>query len=214
MSKKVDHWEATRHTLLARLKDQSDAQSWQEFFDIYARLIFAVALQSGLARVEAEEVVQETVLSVSKKINQFKADRSAGSFKAWLSRLIQWRIKDQVRKRRPEEIARIHRSSAHPGEADGTATEESLEDPAAGNFEAIWEQEWHQQLRNSALDRLKSSVANPAHYQMFQMYVIQERPVAEVAEAFGVTEGQVYLVKHRLVKMLEQHLSQLQTEFQ
>ena len=48
----------TRWSLLSRLKDAADAESWQEFFDIYWRLIYRAATKSGLTDAEAQEVVQ------------------------------------------------------------------------------------------------------------------------------------------------------------
>ena len=86
----------TRWSLIGRLKDMDDQQSWQEFFDAYWKLIYSVALKAGLSDAEAQEVVQETVISVAKKMPEFKADPAAGSFKSWLLTLTRWRIVDQA----------------------------------------------------------------------------------------------------------------------
>ena len=56
---------ATRASLLVRLKDREDQASWQEFFDTYWRLIYSVATKAGLNDAEAQDVVQETVISVA-----------------------------------------------------------------------------------------------------------------------------------------------------
>src|SRR3989454_10415663 len=71
----------TRWSLIGRLKDMDDQQSWQEFFDAYWKLIYSVALKAGLSDAEAQEVVQETGISVAKKMPEFKADPAAGAFK-------------------------------------------------------------------------------------------------------------------------------------
>jgi RNA polymerase sigma-70 factor (ECF subfamily) len=90
---------ATRHSLLARLKDWGDQASWQDFFDTYWQLIYNVAIKAGLTDAEAQEVVQETVIAVARKIPEFKTDPAHGSFSAWLMHLTRWRIADQFRKR-------------------------------------------------------------------------------------------------------------------
>jgi RNA polymerase sigma-70 factor (ECF subfamily) len=54
--------------LLVRLKDWGDQKSWQDFFDTYWRLIHSVAIKAGLSEAEAQDVVQETVLTVAKKL--------------------------------------------------------------------------------------------------------------------------------------------------
>jgi len=62
-----------------------------------------VALRSGLNETEAQEVVQETVISVSKHMPEFHYDRAKGSFKGWLLQMTKWRITDHLRKRRRED---------------------------------------------------------------------------------------------------------------
>ena len=47
----------TRYSLLSRLQDWDDQQSWREFFDNYWRLIYSFALKSGLSETEAQDVV-------------------------------------------------------------------------------------------------------------------------------------------------------------
>ena len=53
-----------------RLRD--DDASWQEFFDIYWRLIHRFALKAGLTEDEAIDVVQDTVITVSRNMPGFR----------------------------------------------------------------------------------------------------------------------------------------------
>lgn len=122
----------TRWSLIQRLKNLDDQESWREFFESYWRLIYSLASKSGLTHAEAEEVVQETVLSVCRKIGEFRADPAAGSFKSWLLTLTRWRIGDQFRKRGAIERLHHHKSAAPPATAEPTtATEERVSDPLA-----------------------------------------------------------------------------------
>src|SRR5687767_11139741 len=100
MSAPADELIPTRQSLLSRLKDWQDRDGWKEFFDTYWRLIYTVALKAGLTQSEAEEVVQDTVVSVSKQMPAFQYDQ-AGSFKGWLLQITRRRIADQFRKRQP-----------------------------------------------------------------------------------------------------------------
>ena len=77
----------TRQSLLGRLKDWDDDQSWRDFFDTYWRIIYSSARKAGLSDTEAQDVVQETVISVAKKMKEFKYDPALGSFKGWLKQL-------------------------------------------------------------------------------------------------------------------------------
>src|ERR1043165_6048157 len=96
-----DDFIPTRKSLLNRLKDSADQESWQLFFDTYWRLIYKTAVESGLTDAEAQEVVQETMIRVWKKMPTFQYDPVKGSFKSWLLHLTGWRITAQLRKRRP-----------------------------------------------------------------------------------------------------------------
>src|SRR6059036_3519090 len=64
----------TRDSLLSRLKDRDDHDSWQDFFNTYWKLVYGVAMKAGLTDQEAQEVVQETVITVSRRIAEFKYD--------------------------------------------------------------------------------------------------------------------------------------------
>src|SRR5258708_23128032 len=122
MPHETDELVPTRGCMIKRLKHWDDHEGWREFFDLYWKLIYGVALKSGLTPAESQDVVQETVISVSKNITNFQADPARGSFKAWLMKLTRWRIIDQARKRRPEDGARFHKSGQHPGDSSAATS--------------------------------------------------------------------------------------------
>lgn len=91
----------TRRSLLDRLRNWEDQASWRDFFNTYWKFIYGVAIKSGLSDSEAEDVVQETVLSVAKKMPEFIYDPARCSFKGWLMHVTRLRILDQMRRRQP-----------------------------------------------------------------------------------------------------------------
>lgn len=192
----------TRDSLLSRLKDWRDDDSWRDFFNTYWKLVYGVALKAGLTEQEAEEVVQETVITVARRIPEFKYDPSICSFKTWLLNLTRWRIVDQLRKRQPK----------LNGQADGTphtATVERLPNPPGVDLDAMWDNEWQQSLVNTAIQRIKKRV-NPEHYQIFHLCVFKEWPVKKVARELGVSAAQVYLIKHRVGAQLKKEVKALE----
>ncbi|HVT30715.1 MAG TPA: hypothetical protein VHE81_22090, partial [Lacipirellulaceae bacterium] len=74
----------TSWTLLKRLKNPDDNDSWQAFCELYAPVVIDVAKKSGLRDDEAQVAFQETLASISRNINKFEADPGRGSFHAWL----------------------------------------------------------------------------------------------------------------------------------
>jgi RNA polymerase sigma-70 factor (ECF subfamily) len=208
-------------SLLARLKDSQDQDSWREFFDMYWRLIYAVAIQAGLTDAEAQDVVQETVISVSKSIHKFRCDRSFGSFKAWLLRLTRWRISDQFRNRLvncalPEDhrLRFSRRGSALAEELGSkeTATSSALDysvDPSSVILDQVWDEEWKNNLLATAIERVKAQV-RPKDYQIFDLCVIKSLPISRVASTLGVSAAQVYLAKHRITKLIREKVRRLE----
>ncbi len=204
----------TRWSLIRRLKDLDDREGWLEFFETYWRLIYSVASKSGLTHTEAEEVVQETIIAVSRKIGEFRADPHAGSFKSWLLTLTRWRISDQFRKRARAEVLRHHKSAKQdePPEAS-TATEDGVADPKGNLLDAVWNEEWRHNLVETALEKLKTLV-NPRHYQIFYLLEIKEMPASKVAQTLCVNIGQVYLAKHRVAPLFEKALKEAQARME
>jgi RNA polymerase sigma-70 factor (ECF subfamily) len=205
MTPQVEDLIPTRYSLLSRLQDWGDQDSWKDFFDTYWRLIYSVAIKSGLTETEAQEVVQETIISVAKDLHKFKRDRKLGSFKGWLRNLTRWRIADQLKKRTgaggQEDVV----------EAEGFNRFDLAEipDPHGASSESIWEEEWQANLLKAAMERVKRRVKEE-HYQMFDLYVVKRWAVARVARTLGVNAGQVYLAKHRISALIKKEVQALQ----
>src|ERR671925_367230 len=194
---------ATRRSLVERLADWKDRAHWQEFFDTYWKLIYSAARKSGLTDAEAQEVVQETIITVAKKIDRLKYDPAIGSFKGWLLQITRWRIVDQFRKRQPGDAKRprdIHDRM--------TATIERVPDARADNIDEIWEQDWKENLFEAAIARAKKKV-DPKQFQIFDCYVRKEWPAQKVAEQLKVSVGQVYLARHRVGAVLKREIKAL-----
>jgi RNA polymerase sigma-70 factor (ECF subfamily) len=197
----------TRATLIKRLRNWQDQTSWQEFFDIYWQLIYCIARKSGLTEVEAQDAVQETLMSVAKHMPTFKYDPALGSFKAFLLNMTRWRIKDQLRKRGP--LSR-HRKPGLTSTSD-TATVEALPDPASMELDKYWETEWQNRLLAGAIANVKRRL-DPQKYQVFDCYVNKNWPPAKVANTFGLSLNQVYVAKNRITQLIKDEVERLEKE--
>ena len=195
----------TRRSLVERLADWRDRKNWQEFFETYWKLIYSVACKAGLSDSEAQDVVQETLLTVAKRIDGLKYDPAQGSFRGWLLHITRWRIADQFRKREP---SAVQKSSRH-AETRGTATIDRAPDPNGFDLESVWDEEWRENLLGAALSRVKRQV-DARKYQIFDCYVMKEWPARKVAKQFGVNIAQVYLTKHRISGLMKRELRNLE----
>jgi RNA polymerase sigma-70 factor (ECF subfamily) len=194
----------TRQSLLSRLRSWDNQDSWREFFDTYWRLIYRVAVKAGLSDAEAQDVVQETVLSVAQRMPGFKYDPDIGSFKSWLMLIIRRRIADHLRRR----YSRIEVEQSGYKSAEARPLEE-IPDDSLDRLEAVWEEEWRAQVREAALERVKRRV-KAEQFQMFDFSVLQGLPVREVAKTLGVSVMQVYLARHRIGNLLKSEMATLE----
>jgi RNA polymerase sigma factor (sigma-70 family) len=192
----------TRRSLITRLKNWEDQEGWREFFETYWKLIYSVAIKSGLSDQEAEDVVQDTVLTIAKTMPGYQYDREKCRFKTWLMRITRMRIVDQFRKRKPT----LSLQTASDSHAD---LEEIIADPTPPFVETLWDEEWQKNLIDAAMERVKHRV-KPQHYQIFYLSVVKELGAARVARTLGITAAQVYLVKHRVAAMMKEEVRRLE----
>jgi RNA polymerase sigma factor (sigma-70 family) len=205
----ADDLAPTRRTLLARLRDKGDNESWRVFFDTYWRLLYEAAIRAGLTDADAQDIVQETILEVSNTIHGFEHSGRKGAFKRWLLNLAGWRITDRLRERyREEQILQPRkREQKLPSE---TATIDRVPDPASANVTQFLEEAWRLNVFEVAVERIKRKV-DARQFQMFDLYVLKERPVGEVAKALGVFPPTVYMAKSRISRMIKKEVAYLES---
>ena len=212
MRDQLDPFLPTRQSLLSRLKAWDDHESWRDFFDTYWRLIYGLAVKSGLTQTEAEDVVQETLLAVAKEMPDFKYDPARGSFKGWLFEITRRRIANQVRRRLKHRLGAAgplgseaprqpSRERIEPDQRR-TATVERVPDPNSDELEKLWDQEWRKNLLEASILRVKKRV-NAKQYQMFNLYVMMEWPMSQVTKTLGVNAAQVYMAKMRISRLIK-----------
>lgn len=197
----------TRKSLIARLDNWEDQRTWDEFYQTYWRLIYAVAIKAGLRSEEAFDCVQETILSIAKQSKKQLYDPEQGSFKTWLMNMTRWRINDQFRKRK-KDTAMLEGEWADDRK---TAVIDRVEDPNGDVLERLWDVEWKQGIADAALSRVKAQVS-PKQYQIFDYYVIRQWDADKVQKKLNVSMAQVYLAKHRVGAVLKKELAKLEEE--
>jgi RNA polymerase sigma factor (sigma-70 family) len=197
---------ATRSSLVERLRNWEDHGSWQDFFDTYWKLIYAVAIKAGLSEAEARDVVQETVLAVAKQMRANGYDRTKSSFKNWLCLITRRRIIDHFRKRTDPKVRPAPRAR------DGTSRTDTIArvpDPASLELDSMWEEEWQKNLLDAAIERVKQQVT-PRQFQIFDLSVLRELPAAEVAALLKVNAAQVYLARYRVGALVKKEAKRLE----
>lgn len=179
----------TRPSLLQRVKDPRDDESWRQFFQIYQPLLYRYARARGLGREDAEELTQQCLALLTEKMPTFEYSREKGGFKYWLHRIVNNKINDFFRKR--------HIPVAQS--ADLRRPQEREPSP-----DELWEQHWQKKHLQYCLKQVQPEVA-AITYQAFQYHVLGGWPVEKVAETFKISVDQVYTAKSRVTRRLRQN---------
>jgi len=183
----------TRLSFVSRLRDGTDGRSWVSFHRYYGELLYGYARRLGASHEMAEDVVQEVEMYVFKAIGGFRHRARRGCFRAYLRTAVVHALARQARL----EVRR--EASLDPAALDALSRDDPMDDP-------IWQ-------RARYLDRLRwalRSIArefDPVTLEAFQLYSLDNRPGADVAELLGISRESVYQAKSRILRRLRQHMT-------
>ncbi|MBL9134648.1 MAG: sigma-70 family RNA polymerase sigma factor [Verrucomicrobiales bacterium] len=197
----------TRASLLKRLKDLDDAETWDRFYRTYERAVRGLARKRGLTDAEAEEVAQEVFKRIAETIHSFEPASRVGSFRRWLYQLARWRSDDKMRERGRLTVEPI----ADPTTTAVRKTVNRI--PAPDDVEESLEADARRQLIQVALERLKQRI-NPRDLQIFQQLVVEDWSVEKISAFFRIRPALVYVIRHRVGRQLREELERIQKRLQ
>jgi RNA polymerase sigma-70 factor (ECF subfamily) len=187
----------TRQTLLARLRqDPTNQVAWGEFVELYGRHIYRWCRQWQLQEADAEDVTQDVLLKLARKLRDFTYDPS-GSFRGWLKTVAHHAWRDFVDGR--------PRARAGGGDVawEVLQTVEAREDLLRKLEEAF-----DYELLEAAKVRVRLRVA-PHTWEAFRLVALEGLPAAEVAVQVHMQVAMVYVAKSKVQKMLREEIRNL-----
>jgi RNA polymerase sigma-70 factor (ECF subfamily) len=182
-------------SLLTRLCEQPDEESWKRFVGLYAPLIRGWLCRYSVGAEDAEDLAQEVMAVVVRELPQFRHNEHRGAFRSWL-RVI---AINQLRA-----LWRSRRSEAAAGNDDIAQMLEQLADPSS-SLSQLWNQQHDQHVANHLM-RLIRPHFEPATWQAFQRMVLDGAKPAAVADELGMTINAVLLAKYRVMSRLRQEM--------
>ena len=189
----------TSLTLLESMRGGTDENAWQEFFRRYAPMLLSLAKTLGLSDADADDAVAETLAAVHRAFRELEGpfDRSKGRFKVWLCGVGKHKIQDVWRKRK----RRARR--------EGVALEHVVEPEAElSSYEEVFEMEWQRNRLALCLERVAQEV-EPATFQAFELYAVENKKPAQVAELLDLSVNAVYISKSKVIRRVRELLAQM-----
>jgi RNA polymerase sigma factor (sigma-70 family) len=187
----------TRPSLLLRIRDCADADSWRTFVTIYAPIVHRYACRQGLQDADAADLSQEVMGKVARAIRTFEYSPERGRFRDWLLTITRQRVAlfHESRARLPEQLL----SSVELGQ--GT------ERP-----DADWTADFNGQVLEVALDRARPHF-EPMTWRAFERVWLENRSAAETARELAQQIEFVYYAKSRVLKRLKEEVHEIVEDF-
>jgi RNA polymerase sigma-70 factor (ECF subfamily) len=177
----------THSTLIERVRDPDDGDSWREFVELYEPLLLRFVLSQGTPMTEAHDIVQEVFTNLLKAIPNFRLDHSRGRFRSWLWNVSRNVVIDWARRRN-------RRKSA---ETEWQTRLADLKDDE--DSRAAWCIAHRKRVLEFALTRVRTAT-EPRTWASFEEHLWKGRRAAAVAEELGITSNSVYVNASRVLK--------------
>ncbi|MEM1228737.1 MAG: sigma-70 family RNA polymerase sigma factor [Planctomycetota bacterium] len=184
----------TRLSLIARITDSDDSESWAEFVSLYGPFVYSLARTRGLQDADACDVVQEVMREIAKSVSRFDADPELGRFRSWVS----------VIARRT--MARYSdRNRRHAKGTGDTANLVALSGVADRAEEDLWEREHQRHLFQWAAKQVRGDFTETT-WLAFWRTAVDGVHASAVAEECHISVGAVYIAKSRVAGRLRERL--------
>jgi RNA polymerase sigma factor (sigma-70 family) len=178
----------TRPSLLIRIRDGRDRESWAEFVDVYAPLVYGFARQQDLQDADAADLTQEVLSVVSVSIGRLDYDPARGSFRGWRFTIVGNRLRNFLDRERRQ----------HRGYGSSSAQEVLDAVPAPDDEpDVMWERDYETRLFECAAQRVCEEV-QPSTWRAFWLTAVEGRSGKDAARELHMTAAAVYLAKRRV----------------
>jgi RNA polymerase sigma factor (sigma-70 family) len=152
------------------------------------------SLREGqLSHAEAEDVAQDCKQILAEKLPAFEYSSRRGAFRGYLYVMVNNRINNLFKRRRPVRLA--------------SEFARRLADTGA-ELENRWETQWMQHHLAHCLQRIEQDIMAKT-MRIFRMHAVDGVPVKEVCDKLNVSANEVHLAKSRVTRRLRHEMTAL-----
>jgi RNA polymerase sigma-70 factor (ECF subfamily) len=179
----------TSLTLMMRVQqDPADPAAWNEFAQNYQPMIRDWCLKWGAQSSDADDLSQQVLIKLMTAMKTYRSDAGT-SFRGWLKTVTHNAWIDFVRK---------PTTSQQPSWLQSIADSSD----ALADLERQMEQAFERELLELAMKRVEPRV-KASTWEAFRLTSIENLSGAEAAARLGQPVSNVFVAKHRVMKLLE-----------
>jgi RNA polymerase sigma-70 factor (ECF subfamily) len=184
----------TSASLLEILRDRPDEIHWRRLVDLYSPLIRHWLHRHTVAAADADDLVQDVLTVVIRRIPEFHRRPHTGAFRCWLKTITGNCLRDfwRAKKIRP-------RAAAQP---DFDDILQQLEDPTSG-LSREWDMEHDRWITQRLLELLQPEFTEKT-WLAFRKTAIEGQSPDDVAAELGITVNAVFIARSRIMARLRE----------
>ena len=192
----------TRLTLLAKLRNQQDDQSWEDFSSYYKDYLDAVIKKMGINHHDCEDLVQSVLLCLWQKLPEFEYDSQKGRFRSWLTQVALNHVRDFLKK--STRMQRAIQSGKEP------LLEEYLKDKTPPELEEIFKTEWKRYISKRAWEYVSKELSDGVR-ESFELFM-EGVEDSVIAEKLNLSASSVRVYRQRIRRKIAAEISRLEHE--
>lgn len=183
----------TSMTLLQKIAVEITGEreaAWIRFFDLYTPAIRKFVEWHDSTH-DPDDVIQDIYIKLVDVVQCGKYDSSKGTFRAFLATMIR------------NHLVSLYRKESVRGSGLHVSIDE-IEIPVSADAAMELDMKWMLARRQSAIEHVLTKTAmNAQTRDIYRAYAIDELPVEEIEDRFGVNRNYIYKIKSRIEKMAE-----------
>ena len=189
----MDDFCVTRKSLILRASDPKDHSAFEEFVKYYDPFISVVIHKMNVLNNDFEDLKQDLLIKLWKKLSMYNADHENASFRGWLSTVIRNGIYEYFRKKNRGKSVELT-----------DELEKYCDSENSNELSELIEDEWKNHVIKIATEHLSQLFTGHA-MEVFQM-TMDGAGAPEIADKLQIRESSVYNLRSRVKDKFQQEL--------
>lgn len=182
----------TSVSLLRRALSDAQSDSWEKLASIYTPLLHVWIRKYALQASDADDLVQEVLLTVSRELPAFEHSGRTGAFRSWLRKILVHRLQHFWRSQKRQ-----------PSSQGGSSLMDQLREFAdeSSAVSHMWNVQHDQHVLAQLLEQIRPRFQE-ATWEAFRRQMFGGQKGRVVADELGISLKAVQLAKSRVLNAL------------
>jgi RNA polymerase sigma-70 factor (ECF subfamily) len=192
----------TSLSLLDRIREAPDAESWDRLVSLYAPLLRRWVRRYEIQASDVDDIVQEVLSAVLNDLPKFQHSRRTGAFRNWLRTILVNRVRLYWRSRKYQPLA--------TGSSSIAEMLDQLQDDSS-QISEIWNREHNEVVLKRLMKAIRPQFEDQT-WLAFQRQVVDRKRADAVAQELEMSLSSVYKAKSRVLAALRREAQGLVDE--